>query len=125
MNIFKKLLLLAFIVFLFPNFKNEELVYDVQIEGISIITGNIGQCNLKFNKIDGEEYQMDIITRTTSFAKILYPYLTDGRKKKFTNATGGKIPYNEKIKINFNLLEKFYFFIRRKLESRKRNRKNY
>ena len=74
MNIFKKLLLLAFIVFLFPNFKNEELVYDVQIEGISIITGNIGQCNLKFNKIDGEEYQMDIITRTTSFAKILYPY---------------------------------------------------
>jgi len=46
-------------------------------------------------------------------------------KKKFTDATGGKIPYNEKIKINFNLLEKFYFFIRRKLESRKRNRKNY
>ena len=74
MNIFKKLLLLAFIVFLFPNFKNEELIYDVQIEGISIITGNIGQCNLKFNKIDSEEYQMDIITRTTSFAKILYPY---------------------------------------------------
>jgi len=33
--------------------------------------------------------------------------------------------YKEKIKINFNLLEKIYFFIRRKLESRKKSRKNY
>ena len=30
-----------------------------------------------------------------------------------------------KKKINFNLLEKIYFFIRRKIESRKRSRKNY
>ena len=74
MNIFKKLILIIFIIFLFPNFNNEELVYDVQIEGISIIAGDIGQCNLKFNKINDEEYQMDIITRTTNLAKILYPY---------------------------------------------------
>ena len=46
-------------------------------------------------------------------------------KKKFTDEMGGKIPYNEKIKVNFNLVEKLYFFVRRKLESRKRNRKNY
>ena len=46
-------------------------------------------------------------------------------KKKFTDEMGGKIPYKEKIKINFNLLEKIYFFIRRRLESRKNNRKNY
>ena len=46
-------------------------------------------------------------------------------KKKFTDETGGKIPYNERIKINFHLLEKFYFFIRRKLESRQKSRKNY
>ena len=45
--------------------------------------------------------------------------------KKFIDEMGGKIPYNEKIKIKFNLLEKFYFFIRRKLESRKKNIKNY
>ena len=38
---------------------------------------------------------------------------------------GGKVPYEEKMKFNFNLLEKIYFFIRRKLESRKNNRKNY
>ena len=38
---------------------------------------------------------------------------------------GGKVPYKEKTKINFNFLEKVYFFIRRKLESRKRSRKNY
>ena len=46
-------------------------------------------------------------------------------KKKFIDEMGGKIPYNEKIKINFNLLEKTYFFIRRKIENRKKNRKNY
>ena len=46
-------------------------------------------------------------------------------KKKFTNEMGGKVPYNDKIKINFNLLEKFYFFMRRKLESKQKNRRNY
>ena len=46
-------------------------------------------------------------------------------KKKFTDATGLKVPYNESIKIKFNLLEKFYFFMRRKLESKKISRKNY
>ena len=46
-------------------------------------------------------------------------------KKKFTDETGPEIPYNERIKINFNLLEKFYFFMRRKLESKQKSRKNY
>lgn len=45
--------------------------------------------------------------------------------KKFVDAMGGKVPYKEKIKIKFNLLEKIYFFARRKLESRKKNMKNY
>ena len=45
-------------------------------------------------------------------------------KKKFTDEMKGKIPYDEKIKIKFNFLEKTYFFIRRKLENRK-YRKNY
>ena len=31
----------------------------------------------------------------------------------------------KKKKIKFSLLEKFYFFVRRKLESRKKNMKNY
>jgi hypothetical protein len=38
---------------------------------------------------------------------------------------GGKIPYKELKKINFNIFEKLYFFVRRKLESKKRNRRNY
>jgi len=46
-------------------------------------------------------------------------------KKKFTDETGLKLPYNVSVKIKFNLLEKFYFFLRRKLESKKKNRKNY
>jgi len=44
-------------------------------------------------------------------------------KKKFKDEMGGKISHNEKIK--FNLFENIYFFIRRKLENRKKNRKNY
>jgi len=46
-------------------------------------------------------------------------------KKKFTDETGLKVPYNESIKIKFNLFEKFYFFMRRKLESKQKSRKNY
>ena len=46
-------------------------------------------------------------------------------KKKFTNEMKGKVSYSEKVKINFNLLEKIYFFIRRKLESRKKSMKNF
>ena len=46
-------------------------------------------------------------------------------KKKFTDETGGKIPYRESIRVKFNALEKFYFFVRRKLESKHKSRKNY
>ena len=46
-------------------------------------------------------------------------------KKKFTDETGGKIPYSESIRVKFNALEKFYFFVRRKLESKQKSRKNY
>ena len=46
-------------------------------------------------------------------------------KKKFTDKTEGKIPYEESIKIKFNTFEKLYFFVRRKLESKQKSRKNY
>ena len=74
MNIFKKLILSIFIIFIFPNFENEELIYDVEIEGLSIFTGTVGECKLKFDKINNNKYQMNIITKTTNFAKILFPY---------------------------------------------------
>ena len=46
-------------------------------------------------------------------------------KKFFTNEMGGKISHDEKIKVKFNFFENMYFFIRRKLENRKKNRRNY
>ena len=46
-------------------------------------------------------------------------------KKKFIDKMGGNNPHSEKMKIRFNLFENIYFFIRRKLENRKKNRKNY
>ena len=46
-------------------------------------------------------------------------------KKKFTEKSGGKIPNNEDTKVKFNVFEKFYFFVRRKIESKQESRKNY
>ena len=46
-------------------------------------------------------------------------------KKKFTEQLGDKIPHKESTKVKFNTLEKFYFFVRRKLESKQKSRKNY
>tara|TARA_B100000029_G_C17485373_1_gene927043 strand:+ start:50 stop:808 length:759 start_codon:yes stop_codon:yes gene_type:complete len=46
-------------------------------------------------------------------------------ERKITPDMKGVIPKEEKDKLGFNFFEKTYFFIRRKLESKKRNRKNY
>ena len=54
----------------------------------------------------------------------------DNIKKKFIKESDGNPTFQEALKkekkrIKFNLIEKIYFFIRRKLESKKINRKNY
>ena len=51
-------------------------------------------------------------------------------KKKFIKEKAGQIPFKELLKkerkkIKFNILEKIYFSTRRKLESKKKSRKNY
>ena len=80
----KKIILLLSTSFLFPNFNLEEYIYDVEIKGISIIAGNVGKCNLKIEKNEHNEYDMEIITQTTNLAKILYPYV-DNIKLKIDN----------------------------------------
>ena len=70
----KKIILLIFINILFSKSEIEEYIYDVEIKGISIIAGNVGKCSFKIEK-NNNEYDMEIITKTTSFAKILYPYV--------------------------------------------------
>ena len=51
-------------------------------------------------------------------------------KKKFVKEIDGQKSFKEALKeekknVKFNTLEKFYFWLRRKIESRKRSRKNY
>ena len=70
----KKIILLIFINILFSKSEIEEYIYDVEIKGISMIAGNVGKCSFKIEK-NNNEYDMEIITKTTSFAKILYPYV--------------------------------------------------
>ena len=70
----KKIILLIFINILFSKSETEEYIYDVEIKGISMIAGNVGNCSFKIKK-NNIEYDMEIITKTTNFAKILYPYV--------------------------------------------------
>ena len=74
MNMLKKLLLLSFIVFLFPNFENEELVYDVEIKKGILPTIKAGKCNFIFNKINEENYEIKIITQTTGKTNFLVSF---------------------------------------------------
>ena len=71
----KKIITIIFINFLFPSLETEEYIYDVEIQGLSMIAGNVGKCNLKIEKNEFNEYIMTIITKTTNLAKILYPYV--------------------------------------------------
>ncbi len=71
----RKIIAIIFITFLFPNSETEEYIYDVEIQGLSMIAGNVGKCNLKIENNEYNEYIMTIITKTTNLAKILYPYV--------------------------------------------------
>ena len=69
------IIIIIFVTFLFSNSEIEEYIYDVEIKGISIIAGNVGKCSLKIEKQENNQYNMDIVTKTTNLAKILYPYV--------------------------------------------------
>ena len=73
----------------------QEYIYDVEIKGISMIAGTVGKCVLKIEKIENNEYQIDILTKTTNLAKILYPYI-DKIKLKVDNSFS-LISMNQKI----------------------------
>ena len=77
----KKIITIIFINFLFPNLETEEYIYDIEIQGLSMIAGNVGRCNLKIEKNEHNEYTMNIITKTTNLAKILYPYIDEIKLK--------------------------------------------
>jgi len=77
----KKIILLIFITTLFSKSEIEEYIYDVEIKGISIIAGNVGKCSLKIEKKENNQYNMDIVTKTTNLAKILYPYVDEIKLK--------------------------------------------
>lgn len=77
----KKIIILIFIATLFSKSEIEEYIYDVEIKGISIIAGNVGKCSLKIEKKENNQYNMEIVTKTTNLAKILYPYVDEIKLK--------------------------------------------
>ena len=81
----KRYISLIILSFLLSASDFQEYIYDVEIKGISMIAGTVGKCVLKIEKIENNEYQIDILTKTTNLAKILYPYV-DKIKLKVDNS---------------------------------------
>jgi len=81
----KKIISLIIATFLLSASDLQEYIYDVEIKGISMITGTVGKCVLKIEQNENNEYQIDILTKTTNLAKILYPYI-DKIKLKVDNS---------------------------------------
>ena len=103
---FKKYTLIIFIVLLFPVSHLEEYIYDVEIKGTSMITGSVGSCTLKIDKDKNNQYQMNIVTKTTNLAKILYPY-TDQIKltvdSSYSLLSMEQVISNQKQKLKFEI----------------------
>ena len=81
----KRYISLIILSFLLSASDFQEYIYDVEIKGISMIAGTVGKCVLKIEKNENNEYQIDILTKTTNLAKILYPYI-DKIKLKVDNS---------------------------------------
>ena len=81
----KKNISLIILSFLLSASDFQEYIYDVEIKGISMIAGTVGKCVLKIEQNENNEYQIDILTKTTNLAKILYPYV-DKIKLKVNNS---------------------------------------
>jgi len=80
---------------------------------------------LLYDSFKTHEHYLNQDIRTDKFKDTkTIELIEDNHFKKIPDQMG-KIPHQEKKKVNFNLLEKSYFFIRRKLESKKRSSKNY
>ena len=107
----RRLILSIFIIFIFANPQIEEYIYNVEIKGISIIAGNVGECKLKIEKNKNNEYEMNIITKTTKFDKMLYPYVDEIKIKINNYFSLLSIEQNnsnrkQKLKINVDKINK-------------------
>tara|TARA_B100001123_G_C15254269_1_gene1004033 strand:+ start:954 stop:1652 length:699 start_codon:yes stop_codon:yes gene_type:complete len=60
--------------FLMPKYANEQLIYDVEIKGLSFFTGAVGECIINFNTNDENQYELTVTIQTTNFAKRIFPY---------------------------------------------------
>ena len=82
---------------------------------------------IAYESFKTHKYYLDSNVREKNITKLKHIELVENEniKKKFVDSMKGEVPLSEKRRLNFNLFEKFYFFSRRKLESRKKSRKNY
>jgi len=87
---------------------------------------------LSYDSFKTHKFYLDIKIRDEKITQLKDIELVENEniKKKFVKESYGQTPFKEVLKkerkkIKFNFLEKFYFFLRRKLDSKKKSRKNY
>ena len=82
---------------------------------------------ISYDSFKTHQFYLDSKTRNEKIATLKDIELVENAniKKVFINKMKGKIPADARKKINFNILENVYFYIRRKFDSRKKSRKNY
>ena len=76
-NIVKILFFVSFISLILSSSDRIQFVYDVEIKGISIVAGNVGECTFNIEKHEDNTCSMNIVTKTTNLAKLLYPYVDE------------------------------------------------
>ena len=81
---------------------------------------------LSYDSFKTHKFYLDKNIRKEKYKNLKDIELVENKNinKIFIDAMGGKVPYKDRKKIRFNLLENIYFFVRRKLESKKKSRKN-
>ena len=76
-NIVRIVFFFSFFNLILSSSNGIQFVYNVEIKGISIVTGNVGKCTLNIDKDEDNTFSINIVTKTTNLAKLLYPYIDE------------------------------------------------
>ena len=117
----------------FPNIKN---TISAPLFGHKVWEEQVSQFNnaytISYESFKTHKFYLNPKSRNENITQLKDIELVENQniKKKFVKELHGQTLFKEvlkkeKKKIKFNLFEKIYFFVRRKLDSRKKSRRNY
>ena len=95
-NIVRIVFFVSFFNLILSSSNGIQFVYNVEIKGISIVTGNVGKCTLNIDKDEDNTFSINIVTKTTNLAKLLYPYIDEINIK--TDSLYSLLFFSQKLK---------------------------